>query len=419
MPKKPISPWWTVFAGSCACAVGAGIVAVYTWGIFSRAIAAEFDWDRSTLSLCLTSFLIATGFGTISLGYAIARYGVRRATMTFVSVFSLSLALIPALPPAPWAFYAVFAIMGFAGSAATAMPYAVAITGWFDRHRGLALGLVVLGSGFGATFAPQAVTKMIAAYGWHQSLIIVACTTALIPLVGNLLAVREPVAPASVSGRREVRTAGWGAYLLSREFWLIATPIVGVSAATFGLLGSMVSLLADRGASTAMAAEVLSIAGIGSWIGRVAVGYALDKIFAPHLTAGVLGIVLVGLVLIAVGGTGAWVGLGAALLGLGMGSESDIVAYLIGRYFRFEVYSKALGAMWVAWAWGGGIGNFVASLVFRSTHSYDATLALFGIVLAISVVVILRLGPYAYPPVNAAASEGANGRVGYKSLKAR
>src|ERR1700730_11010754 len=160
MSDRPISPWWTVFAGSCACVVGAGIVAVYTWGLFSQAMPAEFGWDRSTLSLCLTSFLIATGFGTISLGYAIARYGVRYATMAFVAVFCLSLAVIPALPAPPWAFFAIFAVMGFAGSAATAMPYAVVITAWFDAHRGLALGLVVLGSGFGAVLAPQFVTRL-------------------------------------------------------------------------------------------------------------------------------------------------------------------------------------------------------------------------------------------------------------------
>jgi MFS family permease len=397
MPDKPISPWWTVLAGSCSCIVGAGIVAVYTWGLFSKAIAAEFGWDRSTLSWCLTSFLIATGFGTICLGYAIARYGVRRSTMAFVIVFSLSLAVIPALPPSPWAFFAVFAVMGFAGSAATAMPYAVAITGWFDAHRGLALGFVVLGSGFGAVLAPQLVTRLIGHWGWRPSLLMVAAITAIIPLIGNALLVREPPTANTATDRTASAGGGWRSYVLSRDFWLIATPIIGVSAATFGLLGSMVSLLADRGGTATMAAEVLSIAGVGSWMGRFVVGYALDKAFAPYLTAGVLGLVLCGVCLVAWGGTGPWIVAGAALLGLGMGSESDIVAYLVGRYFRFDTYSKVLGAMWVAWAWGGGIGNFVASAVFRATHSYGTALALFGAALIISGVVVCRLGPYAYP----------------------
>jgi MFS family permease len=403
MINKAISPWWTVFAGSCACAVGAGIVAVYTWGIFSKAIAAEFGWDRTTLSLCLTSFLIATGFGTISLGYAIARYGVRGATVAYVTVFSSSLAVIPLLPPLPWAFYAVFAVMGFAGSAATALPYAVAITGWFDRHRGLALGLMVFGSGFGATFAPQLVTVWIRAFGWRSSLLAVAAITAVVPLVGIVCLVREPPSTGAPHPGAPLRTPlrlpkNSRAYVLTRNFWLIALPIIGVSVATFGLLGSMVSILTDRGASGTMAATVLSVAGIGSWIGRLAVGYAMDKMFAPYLTAGVLCLVLCGVCFIASGNTGPWVIFGAALLGLGMGSEADVVAYLVGRYFRFDIYSKVLGAMWVAWAWGGGVGTSIAGLTFRLTHAYSTALGVFGAVLFLSAIIVTRLGPYAYPP---------------------
>jgi MFS family permease len=397
MSDRPISPWWTVFAGSCACVVGAGIVAVYTWGLFSKAIAAEFGWDRSTLSLCLTSFLIATGIGTISLGYAIARYGVRYATMAFVAVFSLSLAVIPALPASPWAFFAIFAVMGFAGSAATAMPYAVTITAWFDAHRGLALGLVVLGSGFGAVLAPQFVTRLIGHWGWRPSLLIVAAITALVPLLGNALLVREPPKTTLAPNGMGRPHTSWRSYVLSRDFWLIAIPIIGVSVATFGLLGSMVSLLADRGAPGGRVAKIPSSARIGSWLGRFVVGYTLDKAFAPYLTAAVLGLVLCGVCLVAGGGTGPWIVAGAVLLGLGMGSESDIVAYLTSRYFRFESYSKVLGAMWVAWAWGGGIGNFIASALFRATHTYDTALALFGVALIISAVVVCRLGPYVYP----------------------
>jgi len=395
MLNRSITPWWSVFAGACACAVGAGIFAVYTWGIFSKAISTEFGWDRATLSLCLTCFLIATGFGTITLGQAIARYGVRVATLAYVAVFSLSLAVITVLPPLPWAYYAVFAVMGFAGSAATALPYAVAITGWFDRHRGLALGLMVFGSGFGAMLAPHFVTRLIGEFGWRASLLVVAVITALVPMIGVVCCVREPPMAKTTAARSR---GLWRSYILRRHFWLIALPIIGVSVATFGLLGSMVSILTDRGATGAMAATVLSLAGIGSWIGRLAVGYAMDRMFAPYLTAGVLCLVLLGVFFVAWGNVGPWVVAGAVLLGLGMGSEADIVAYLVGRYFPYDIYSRVLGAMWVAWAWGGGIGTFLSSLTFRWTHSYGTALALFVALLLASVVIITRLGPYLFPP---------------------
>jgi len=398
---RPISPWWTVIAGGFAVAVGAGIVTAYMWGIFSKAIVAEFHWDRSTPALCLAIFLFATGFGSVSFGIAIARYGVRRSTGLFVALFGITVAAVGLLPNSAPLFYLVFAIMGVSGIAATAMPYAVAITGWFDSQRGLALGLMMIGSGIGAVLAPLLANHLVAHYGWRAGFLIVAAIVTAVPIVGLLFMVREPARPASRPSTRNLQT-GTGSpspsYVSTREFWLIGIPVLGVSIATIGVLASLlVPLLTDRGFSSEQAAAILSVAGFGSWVGRVGVGYAMDKVFAPYVTAAVLILTLCGVVLVALNDTSFPIMLGAALIGLGLGSEADIVAFLVSRYFHFDIYSKALGAMWIMWAWGGGLGTYIAGVSYDLTHSYNTSLGLFAVILLLSAIMICRLGPYRYP----------------------
>jgi MFS family permease len=177
-----VSRWWIVLGGALGCAVNAGVVTIYTLGIFASAFLAEFGWDRSVFAFCLTFFLIASGFGTVWLGTLIKRWGVRRPSIVFVAAFAASIATIAALPPLPLLFYVVFACLGLSGAAATAMPYAVSVAGWFDRNRGLALGLVSTGTGVGTVLAPQFASFMNEHSGWRIGVVSTAAVVALVAI---------------------------------------------------------------------------------------------------------------------------------------------------------------------------------------------------------------------------------------------
>ena len=69
-----INRWWTVFAGALGCAGGSAIVASYAFGVFTKAISAEFGWYRSEVTIGITLFYIAAGFGSLALGSIISRW---------------------------------------------------------------------------------------------------------------------------------------------------------------------------------------------------------------------------------------------------------------------------------------------------------------------------------------------------------
>lgn len=405
MLENSVNRWWTVAAGALGNAMGVGIFVVYVLNVLTKPMVADLGLERSVISFSITCFLLTTGIGTVSLGILINRFGVRTPAFIYVAVAAACVALIPLLPAVPLAFYALFAVLGVAGAAATAFPYAVAITGLFDRHRGLALGLAVAGSGAGQTFAPQIANSLLSEVGWRQSLWIVSALMAT-PLATLLLGVRTPPGMTKrASGEADHSASHWSLYLGKRAFWFIAITLLGVSIGTFGILGVLIATLTDRGVSPHQAATVLSGAGLSSWGGRIVVGWLLDRLWAPLVTSLVCLGAFIGVLIIAFGGQSLpLVLLGASLLGLALGSEGDILTYLCGRYFSLPAFSRVVGAMWVVWAWGGGVGTMAAAIAYRMTGSYAGATPFLAFSLLLGAGGVLFLGPYVYPPVHARAA---------------
>ena len=389
-----VNRWWTVVAGALGCSLGAGILVIYTFGVFAAAMASEFGWSRAVHASSLTVFLVFSGTGSLALGPLIDRFGVRRPSAALVTVFGLSVASLAWVPANPWWVYAIFAVIGLSGAAATAMPYAVAVRSLFDRERGLAFGLVNFGSGIGSATAPYCASALLHSVGWRGGFLGVGLA-AIAPALGLLLLVREPERARPVEAPAH---SPWLAEVRRTTFWLIALPIAGVSIATFGVLGSMVPLLKDRGVGATLIAGVMSGAGASSWLARPLVGYALDRFFAPFVTAATFIFAIVGLLLLTVTGSTGGIVTAAVLIGFALGSEGDLVTFLVSRYYGPAVYSRVLSALWVTWAWGGGIGTFVAGATYRSVGSYTPALIGFAALLCLCTIIVCRLGPYEYPP---------------------
>ena len=415
MFNNPVNRWWTVVAGALGTGVGVGIFVVYVLNVLTKPMAADLGLERSVISFSVTCFLITTGFGSVSLGVLINRFGVRTPTFIYVVVAATCVALIPGLPPAPAAFYTLFAVLGFAGAAASPFPYMVAVTGLFDRHRGLALGLVVAGGGAGGTFAPRIANFLLSEFGWRESLWIISVGMAT-PLAALLLIVRTPSGLTQGASKDSDRSdSHWSLYLGKRVFWLIAFTIFGVSIGTFGVLAVLVPTLTDRGTSPGEAAAVLSGAGLTSWGGRIVIGWLLDRFWAPLVASLVCLGASVGVLIIAYGGTSfPLVLFGASLLGLAIGAEADILAYLCGRYFSLQAFSRVVGVMWMVWAWGGGVGTAAAGLAYRATGSYGGATLFLAVSLLLGAGAVLFLGRYVYPPIH---TRGATGTGASRSLK--
>ena len=132
-----------------------------------------------------------------------------------------------------------------------------------------------------------------------------------------------------------------------------------------GLISHLAALLTERGISAQSAALALSVMGASGILGRLTTGLLLDRFFAPYIAALMLAISGLGILMLTNAATALVALTGTALMGYGLGSEADVVPYLIARYFGRKHFAALYGLTWTAYAVGGATGPIVVG------HFYD------------------------------------------------
>jgi cyanate permease len=216
-------------------------------------------------------------------------------------------------------------------------------------------------------------------------------------------------AVAGLAALGEAEGLNWREIWNSRTFWVIVVAFVLASAAITACAIHIAELLSDRGASPAAAALAVSTVGLALLIGRAGTGFFLDRYFGPHVALVLFSIAALGIALLWTAGAGAFARLGAFLVGLGLGAEVDIIAYLISRYFGLRSLGTSFGFAFGAFVLASGVGPLIMGFVFDRTGSYDAPLAGFFIAMITAAALMASLGPYRFAVTRTAGAVGGVG----------
>jgi predicted MFS family arabinose efflux permease len=155
-------------------------------------------------------------------------------------------------------------------------------------------------------------------------------------------------------------------------------------------------MLTDRGLSPTAAAATFGLVGLSTLTGRVITGFLVDRIFASYVAAVFWLAPVAGFALL-VGANGPLAAAGVVLIGLGLGAEVDMIAFLITRYLGQRAFGEIYGYFFMAFALGGACGRFLGGYVFDLAGSYDPALIGAAVALLGAVILVSRLGPYVYP----------------------
>src|SRR5579864_4814370 len=198
------SPWWVAFGATLGLAVGNAAVTLFTFGIFLKPVTAEFGWDRSTFATALFVSQVTGAASMPLIGKWIDQWGIRRITLAFIVLFAVSTALL-AETRSIGPFILLYGISGIAGSGRGPIAYAKAISAWFERRHGLALGIAASGTGIGTALVPQITRGLIDHFGWRGAYIGLAAITFAVSFPAVALFIREPNNTAADSASRPVR----------------------------------------------------------------------------------------------------------------------------------------------------------------------------------------------------------------------
>jgi MFS family permease len=402
------NPWWVVFGAVVGLTVGNGPVLAYTFGIFLKPITADMGWDRAQTSFALSIGSFVGSMALPFLGLLMDRWGIRRVALPGIVIYSVCLAAVGLSPHSFWVFTLLFGVAEATSAIQTPIVYAKSISAWFDRRRGRALGIAMAGIGVGAFIMPQLSEYLIGRIGWRGAYTVLAGITFVLAFAAVSLFIREPE-----PGEGEYRPNRTGDILpgltlvesaRTFRFWLLIPAFFLVAIAINGTVGHVVPLLTDRGLSPTAAAATMGLYGLATMTGRLTAGFLVDRIFAPYVAAFFFLAPISGFAFIA-SATGFLPALGVVLMGLGLGTEIDLIAFLVSRYFGQRSFGRLYGCFFMVFGMGTAMGRYVGGVVYDLAHSYNPGLIGAGVSLVIAVVLITRLGPYVYPVEREAAGE--------------
>ncbi|HEY1300954.1 MAG TPA: MFS transporter [Stellaceae bacterium] len=400
MGVKFTNPWWVVAGAVIGLFVCNGPVLAFTFGVFLKPIMADTGWTRAEASFALSFGGIFSAMAVPVLGSMMDRWTIRRVALPGIVVYAVCTSFLGLSPNSLWVFTALFALAETTSAIQTPVGYAKAISAWFDRRRGLALGIAMAGVGLGGFVIPQLAVRLIARFGWRGAYVCLALLTLAVAFPAVALWIREP--RPGEGEHRETVAAEFRPGLRPREaaailrFWIVAAVFFLVAVAVNGSVAHIVPLLTDRGLPPAKAAATLGVFGLSTFAGRLLAGWLVDRVFAPYVASCFFLAPILGFGFLA-SAAGALPALGVVLMGLGLGTEIDLIAFLTTRYFGQRAFGQLYGYFFMVFGFGSSLGRFLGGFVYDLAGSYTPALIGAAGALVVAVVLINRLGPYAYP----------------------
>jgi predicted MFS family arabinose efflux permease len=203
-----------------------------------------------------------------------------------------------------------------------------------------------------------------------------------------LLVRNRPEAAIVRTEHREDKGVTVAAALRTAAFWILAFITILSAFSENGLVTNLSSILTQHGVLATTAALALSVRGGAGIIGRLGVGFAIDRVSPERVQSLVLLLAAVGTLILAFSGT-AWSALwGAAILGVGLGSEADVGPYLLARYFGRRHFSVLYGLTWTAYAIGGATGPLWIGHLYDRAGAYLPRFIVYLAAVAFAAVIL-------------------------------
>ncbi len=399
--------WWIVVVAGIGLSVHAAPILIFTFGVFLKSFSQEFSWSRGQVSLAASLFTLGIAVAAPFLGRLVDRFSARRVILPATLLFGVGVLSLYFLSAHLWHFYTIFLFMGVVGSGTTAVPYSKVISRWFDRQRGLALGLALVGGSVGISVMPSLAQALITSMGWRSTYVFLGLLTMgiTLPVVGLFLTETPQMMGLWPDG--EARAAATAAKKFepepgfsSREarhtatFWVLVSAAFLISASFVGCLINLVPLLTDRGVSAQSAAFATSVGAGGALLARAGTGYLLDRFFVAYVAVPFFCGSALGILLLWSGVVGGLAFVAAVLVGLGQGAEFDILPYAISRYFGLRAFGEIYGYTFAAVTLGAALGPLVMGVSFDATGSYSLALISFAVASFTAAGLMIGLGPY-------------------------
>lgn len=379
--------WWMLAASVFAVAIAAGL-SFWSFGLYVDPLESQFGWSRAEVSGGFSVGFLASAIAAPLIGWWIDRYGPRRIIFIGAVLTAGSYVLL-ATTGELWQWFVYQCINAVFRQMMFFIPFQALISRWFDRRRGLAVGLLGTGFSIGGFAVVPIMRLVIDAVQWEASFVIAGIVIVVVFVPLSLLLVRNdpsdigaevdgnarppdrPAAPRILTGvtvRQALRTP---------LFWVVSAAL---TAFFFGMISWMVHGIPyyeSVGYSPGRAALLFSIAAGGGVAARLTFGYLADRIPRMEAAAMVVATFLAGAFATLLLTDGSIVGVAIFLVFWIVGSSGGpmIEPLLLTRSFGLASFGALLGIIQVI-STLHLTSPIIAGAIFDATGSYDWALVM-------------------------------------------
>ncbi|MCE2691087.1 MAG: MFS transporter [Rubrivivax sp.] len=391
--EEPPYAWVVVWACFGSLAVIFGVA--YSFAAFFESFAREFDAQRADVSLVfglcgLIYFVLGVGGGMLA-----DRFGPRVTCVSGMVLIATGL-LGTSLSGSMGAVYLSYGVCIGLGIALVYTPAIGCVQPWFTRRRGLASGIASAGIGAGTLVVPLVASALIAALPWRDAMRLMALGVLVLGVGCAWLMRRAPVASATPVGAGAAggpvgSLAAVNAppgltlreTLRQRSFWWLYAATVLAAPTMFVPFAHVSAAARDAGIDNAAAVGLVGLIGIGSLVGRFAMGAVADRLgrgLTLVLMQGSMGASY--LLWGAADGYPAFA-VFALWFGLSYGGIVSLLPALCMDLFGARALASVIGTLYSGAALGNLLGPVLAGRAFDQLGGYGLVI---GVGMALSVL---------------------------------
>ena len=391
---------WNVVAATFVMAMFSLGLGFYGLTVYVATLERQHGWSAAAVSAPVTVYYVAGALLTMVIGGVYERLGPRAVVTAASLTMAAGLAALGWVTTPQW-LYPVFLVMALGWGAMSGAAINVVLAPWFHRRRGLVVSLAFNGATLGGVVVAPALLLLIERVGFRRAVTLAALGLVLVMLpiaVGVMRRGPEVLAlgpdgdpPRLTDAPVPAPECSTSYALRTWRFWSVSAPFALGLTAQVGVLTHLVSVVtpvlgAGGGARALSATTAAAVAG------RLATGLVVDRLNRRLLTSATLAVQIVGLTLLARGGSAASVYAGCALFGLGVGNLTTLPGLVLAVEWPRERFATLVGLVvginQFTFAFGPSLVGVLRDRVGADAPALGACVAL----KAVAAVMIL-LGP--------------------------
>ena len=364
--------------------------------LFVIPLQEAFGWTRGEIALAYSSTLVAAVLAPF-FGGAIDRYGARPIMLAGILLSGLIYLGLAALNGSLLMFYGLNILIAGVGLSTSGLTGSRVVSQVFVKSRGLSLAIARSGYSLANAAFPVGLYALMAAFGWRAGYAAEAILVLLIALPATYFWIGHSSRPLSnspsASGRSPIN---WFHHLRGRRIWVLCMGALFGYAPATATMSQLQPILIGKDVEPLVSASFVGLAGLSSFVGALLTGALIDRFWAPAVALVFMSGAAMGALLLALNGSldNSTAAIAVLLVGLGLGAELDVVAFLVARYFGVRRFSTFYGISIFFIAFGGAVGASALGFAYDRFGNYDPALFVIAASFLMAGIMYLALGPY-------------------------